>query len=323
MVSVTDLITFLQAAHVAQDTACSLEARGGILLVAYPEQLKTTMVNAAYRVYPEVHRTSDMNVQDFSAFRRDLLTQRYDSVAFLDYQKIWERDDRTSKGVEGVIRALADEGWYGVLAGQQLKGTPARCFFVLCLTPTLYDSSLQRWTESGFLRRFLTIRYVFKGRRLLEEAIKEGRHYQFQTAMPIMRPMVPLPYEVTKEESDAIAPLLVQQRSLLALEMLLRIYNTLRWHFECKLAQPAGTAMEFLQGMASLFTTEGGEVVVNEKEDWKKPEFVSVRTGQPIKPTEEVIEQFRTRQRAGNFVPPELVSVKNGEPLKRKRKAAR
>lgn len=260
--TISELITFLQAAHVAQDTDWELDARGGIMLIAYPEQLKTTILQKALRRYPEVLLVSDMNVREFSDIREDLLTQRFDTIGFLDYQKVWERDDRTSSNVEGVIRALTDEGWHGTLGGKQIRGAAARAFMVLCMTPGLFNQKADGWQKTGFMRRFLSLKYIFKDRRILEESIKAGRAYQLGAVPPVIRPINRLQYTVTPSEADYIGLALKDQKGLVALQVLLRIYNTLKWHYDTQMKEP-DRGMQLLMNVVPMLMPEGGELTID------------------------------------------------------------
>lgn len=263
--TISDLVTFIQAAHVSQDTNWDLQARGGVMLVSYPEQLKTSILSASLGRYPEVMLVSDMNVREFSDIREDLLTQRYDTIGFLDYQKVWERDERTSANVEGVIRALTDEGWNGTLGGKQMKGAPARAFLILCMTPGLYNAKLDNWKKNGFHRRFIAMHYQFRDRRLLEESIKQGRSYQLSIRQHIMRPTNRLTYKVTESEANFIQLALKEQKGLVALQLLLRIYNTMKWHFDEVMKEP-DRAMQLLMNIMPMFNSEGGDLTADNVE---------------------------------------------------------
>ncbi len=259
-----ELIMFLQAAHVGQDTNWDLDSRGAIALVAPPEALKTKCVENALRPYPEAQTTSDMNVKDLAVFRDDVLSSHYDTLAFLDYQKLWERDERTSANVEGAIRAFVDEGWQG--PGEKGKHkTLAKCFMILCMTENMYDSKYEQWKRNGFGRRLLVLKYHFRDRRLLADAIKQGHSYQLSTQHAIPRPTNRLLYSVTKEEADYVELSLKEQRGLIPLQMLLKIYNTLKWyHDEIKNDRDGG--MRLLMNVLPLLHPQGGELVVKREE---------------------------------------------------------
>jgi hypothetical protein len=262
--TVEELVYFLQAAHVSQDTDWDLEARGGVILDAYPEQLKTTLVHRAYRYYPEVRMLSDINAREMQNLREALITARYQSMAFLDYQKVWERDERTSANTEGVIRALCDEGWQG---HANMHGAMARSFIIMCITPHLWELRKDTWERNGFRRRFLHIQYVFEERALLETAIVEGHSFRLKPQQPIMRPLMgKIPYRVQKNESDYIKHALQTQRYLIPLQMVLRVYNTLKWHFdECVGEKDRG--MQVLMNVAPLLGEHPGKLVLERKAD--------------------------------------------------------
>jgi hypothetical protein len=263
---VSEVITFIQACHVGRDTDCDLTEAGGVMLVSYPEHLKTTIASRALRPYPEAMVVSDMNVREFSDIREDLLTSRYDTIGFLDYQKVWERDERTSANVEGVIRALTDEGWHGTLGGKTIKGPAARCFMVLCMTPNLYSAKVSQWNKTGFSRRFIALNYVFRDRRVLEAAIKQGHKYQLSLEHAIPKPTNRLLYTVTTSEADYIGEALKDQRGLVGLQLLLRAYNAMKWYYdECRREKDRG--MQVLMNIVPLMTENGGFLEVDRPEE--------------------------------------------------------
>lgn len=256
----SELMLFIQAAHVGQDTNWDLDSRGAIALVAPPEALKTKCVENALRPYPDAQTTSDMNVKDLSVFRDDVLSSYYHTLAFLDYQKLWERDERTSANVEGAIRAFIDEGWQG--PGEKGKHkTLAKCFMIMCMTEHMYDSKFEQWKRNGFGRRLLVMKYHFRDRRILAEAIKQGHSYQLSTENAIPYPSNRLLYKVTPAEADYIELALKDQRGLIPLQLLLRVYNSLKWYFD-EVRNQKDRGMQVLMNVLPLLQPQGGELAV-------------------------------------------------------------
>lgn len=258
--TVAEIITFIQAAHVGQHTNWDLDSRGGIILSAYPEQLKTRIVERALAVYPNALCVSDMNMRELGDMRSDLITQRYTTIGFLDYQKVWERDERTSSNVEGGIRALTDEGWQGYASNARIA-TKAKCFMVLCITPTMWEDKAQEWKRNGFARRMLFMSYRFDDRAALEAAIKEGHTYQLSIEHAIPQPAERLLYSVTESEAEYISLALKSQRSLIPLQLLLRVYNTLKWFYD-DVKKERDRGMQLLMNMCPLLSQDGGVITL-------------------------------------------------------------
>ena len=260
--TVQEIVTFLQAAHVSQETDWGFEERGAIALVAAPEQLKTTILMAALKRYPDVQLVSDMNTREWGNLKDDLVSKRFMTIGFLDYQKIWERKEATSLNTEGCIRAMVAEGWTG-LAEKARFSMLARAFVVMCMTPSFYESREHGWVKTGFMRRVLLMHYGFDDRRLLLDAVKDGHPlrlgYEGHVEMPLGSKFR---YDVTESEKDYIELALREQGvPVIPLELLLRTYNALKFHYDV-VRKERDKAMQVLMNLIPMFSERGGRLAI-------------------------------------------------------------
>src|SRR6266849_1514734 len=105
------LIEILDAAHLIVFVDSPYLQRGGIMLVGPPETLRTTVIDIALKQHPGALRLSDLNMKSLTGMKDDFTNGRYSTVGFLDYQKLYERNQSTSSNMEGTIRQMIEEGF--------------------------------------------------------------------------------------------------------------------------------------------------------------------------------------------------------------------
>ena len=265
-----ELIQFIQAAHVSQQTDWNFEARSGIILCAPPESLKTTIVLKALDNYNNTDCLSDMNARQFNNYRDRLLNGRFHTLAFLDYQKVWERDESTSANTEGIIRALTDEGWKGHPERSEFSML-ARAFIVLCITSSMWEERAKHWERTGFSRRFLFMHYRFTDLETLVDAIGENHPYQLSHDAQVRWPSDRIPMTVDDKEFQFLRLALKKQVGVLVpLQFLKRIYNTLKWHYAQTMPNDKEGAERVFMNCMPLLKPEGGALVIKNP----RPELV-------------------------------------------------
>jgi hypothetical protein len=174
------LIEFLDAAVNTKEVAGPYEERGGIMLVAYPGSLKTTIVRAAVKPYPAVMVRSDMNVQQWIKIRDDFVTGRYHGLAFTDFEKIYQRHASTSAHIEGIVKGLVAEG-YGISPNgdPRCPVIPAYAMVIGAMTNACMELRYDEWQKSGFLRRFIWLTYTVTNQNKISEAISRWEKIDF------------------------------------------------------------------------------------------------------------------------------------------------
>lgn len=269
-VSVTEVVRFLQAAHVSQWTEWPYQQRGAIVLNAYPEQLKTTILKNALKHYNQQECLSDLNAQQLENIRGELIKGNVRTLGFSDFQKVWERDERTSANTEGIIRALTEEGWEGLPSRGNRRGMPpARACCMLCVTPDFYESRYDAWRKNGMLRRTIMLSWRISDQEIaqIQNCICAGQLFRHAEDSYIPIPSENIPMLVTEEEGGWIRDFVngsERGSGKLTKQVLLhRTFNTLKWFYRnFRPQQGDEEATRLFRAVLTLAGPHGGEVVL-------------------------------------------------------------
>lgn len=232
------------------------------MLVAPPGAFKTTITETMDE-FSGTQVISDLNVQSLIKMKEHFLSGHISTMAFSDFSKLYKRHGSVSSNVEGIIMALAEEGFRKAsFQSQSMSAIPARCAIIGGMTTSFFDSMVDQWDENGFLRRFLFCRYVIEGMDIVEGAINEWRKAEFDmdfvAKIPTNRTIA---YKIEKPEIDAITRMLRHQPNRLNASILLqKIYCVLKWKF----AKEPGKAMQIMKDFAPCLSKEGGVLVLRE-----------------------------------------------------------
>ena len=169
------LCEIIAATHTAYFVKSPIDDLGGLFLVAPSGHLKTT----AAEILSEFERTlviSDLTVKSLVSMRGSFLGGHVRTLIFSDYAKIYKRHGSVSSNIEGIIMALASEGFRKpAFSDQRIQSTPARATIVGCMTPEFKEVHDEEWENSGFLRRFLWSYYHIEHPEFLEDALAQWR----------------------------------------------------------------------------------------------------------------------------------------------------
>jgi len=230
------LLEILDAAHLSCYVSGPFPERSGIMIVGPPESLKTAMMNQVFKNHPDASIMGDANVKTLTDMRPDLLSGKFNTIAFPEYPKLYERRADTAKHVEGTIRQLVDEGFMRPsFLDQRSAAAPARCLVVGAMTENFYGMHFNEWMNSGFLRRFLWCIINIKNRRPLMTAIRGWERMDlgvYQTNVP-GNGSIPFHKDATiatelenmiRDQPGQATPLILMQK----------IYSVLAWKYDKK-----------------------------------------------------------------------------------------
>lgn len=243
------LLDVLDAAHLSVYVSGPFPERGGVMIVGPPESLKTSMMNKVFTNHPDASVMGDANVKTLTDMRPDLLSGKYNTIAFPEFPKLYERRADTAKHVEGTIRQLVDEGFIRPsFVDQRAASSPARCLVIGAMTEGFYSLHFKEWLDSGFLRRFIWCVINIRNRRPLMAAIRDWERLDlgsYQTKVPgsgsipfHKNPVIASELEaMIREQPGGATPLILMQK----------IYSVLRWKYE---ANEPGKAINILRDFA-------------------------------------------------------------------------
>lgn len=228
------LIEIVTATHLAQYVTTSHPQRGGLMLVSPAGQLKTSLIETLDH-YPDAKVVSDLNVQSLIRMRDDLVAGSIKTLAFTDLEKIFKRQASVAANVEGILMALAEEGFRKAsFQDQRMVAVPARATIVGGMTLRCYETHAADWADNGFARRFLFLHYQCSNVWKLEQAIRKWERYAPPEAFsPVVPSTRQIPYLVTDAQHRLIDRALKHQRSQLSPRVLLqKIASVLNWKFK-------------------------------------------------------------------------------------------
>jgi hypothetical protein len=156
------------------------EERGGIFLIAPGGQWKTTM-SYSLDSYSDALCLGDINVKSMHFLRDQILGGTYRTLVFGELEKLYARNPATAINIEGCLKQLAEEGLrHFSFEDPRSARMPARALIIGALTPSIYGRFVSGWSESGFLRRFLRIKYAMEDSKIILDAVEKWQKITFE-----------------------------------------------------------------------------------------------------------------------------------------------
>jgi len=261
VVPVAALLDVLCAAHLSNYVRTGIEDRGGIMLVGPPGTFKSTLLGVVGRQYHDSLQLSDVNVQTLTNFRSQIASGNIKSLVLPEMYKLYERHSSTASNLEGTLRALVAEGFYGAsFQDQRINRLTARAVVLGAMTDAFIEFRFKVWEETGFNRRFLWPLFRLEDPDALERAIVEGRLIDLGfRAPPLPTPQV-IADETTESERAALRPLLKHQPGgsphALQLSLLVKILAALKWWYK-RDGRPNGAATDTMRLFARMLGKGG------------------------------------------------------------------
>lgn len=255
------LCEIIDAAHLTNKVQNVYGQRGGLLVVAHPGSLKTSILEYVLDEYPNTFVLSNVNMPKLDSLRDDMTSNKYATMGFPEFETIYARDQRTAMSVEKTISQLVDEGWRNPsFIDPRAGGLKSRILVVGCMTPSFYESHFNRWQKNGFLRRFIVSIFAVHNPELITNAIKENRKLGLNGIPRKAVTANGIPYNVDNSEANFCHKLLKEQPDdKTPLILFLRIYAVLKWKYNS-----AAKAKAILQDFAPSLKREGGVLVLED-----------------------------------------------------------
>lgn len=226
------LIEVLSAAHLTRYVESNVfQQRGGLFLISPPGSLKSTLIKNALACYPDALRLSDLNVQTLGYIKNSFIEGKYSTLAFGEFEKLYQRNPATAKNIEGHLKAMAEEG----MSKQSFEDARSvsfetRIMIIGGITPGCYQRLFTGWMENGFARRFLWCSYVLDDPDAIMDAIDKWKSLSFGKTTKETPNNGVIDYAVTKAESAQIRTMLIggagQETPFVLLK---KIYSVLKW----------------------------------------------------------------------------------------------
>lgn len=266
----SSLLECLWAATQTHRVDSRFRSRGGIILVAPPGHLKTSILRSLEN-QTGVSGYSDMVTNDLAEARDLISSNKIHTLMLYDLQKLYERRSETVANVIGNIRAIADEGFTtttierGSAGGRAPNQKRARALILAATPPKHYRANLGEWRDTGFARRFLFSVYQLKHPEVITSAILADAPIQFMTrALQIPSNLeMPMAVLTKKEEAFLVSFLKYQDCDEVGLVLLKKMLTVLRWKYKYLVKEKDRTEEVMLDFRESL-GPEGGELIFDD-----------------------------------------------------------
>ena len=251
------LVEIIDAAHLTHFIVEGpFPQRGALMLVGPPGAMKTTFIKVALHEQPSALFLSDLNINSLMALRDSLVSGRYHTIAFPEYEKLYQRKADTASNVEGTIKQLIEEGFSRAsFEEQDAITTRARTLVVGAMTYSFYNKMIGPWRESGFKRRILWIGIKLSNPDKIMEAVRKWELIELDG---IVRryPSKAIPFDVTDGESRMIEKMLEGQWEATPYVLLKKIFAVLKW----KYSKEPGRALKIMKDLGTCIDNKLGVI---------------------------------------------------------------
>lgn len=208
----SNMIECLSAVHQSKFVNGDFTQRGGAMLVAPPGCLKTTLIRLSLEDYPDALTLSDLNVNTLTQLKNSLIDQRYTTLGFGEFEKLYQRNPATASNIEGHIKMLVEEGYSKAsFEDQRAQSMAAKCAVIGGITPSCYSRMITKWLENGFARRFIFASYTLANAEAIMEAIEKWKHLSLGRVILSAPGNKRIPYTITSDENRMIRRAIAQQ----------------------------------------------------------------------------------------------------------------
>jgi hypothetical protein len=226
------LIEVLSAAHLSRFVNHSIyQQRGGVFIVSPPGSLKSSLIRSALNGFPDALQLADLNINTLTMLKSSFIDGKYSTMAFGEFEKLYQRNPATAANIEGHLKAMVEEGFgKSSFEDQRMVMTESRVLVIAGITPSCYSRLHSKWMENGFMRRFLWCSYTLNDPNAITEAIHKWKPLTFGRVVKEMPANENIPYNVTTKESTKIRDLLKYQPSLeTPYTLAKKIFCVLKW----------------------------------------------------------------------------------------------
>lgn len=258
---ISSLLRFTCALQYTYLVDSPFKQRGGFLLIAGPGNMKSTIVEHSVKPFSNALAYSDLTLKQLAVLRSPIANGLYHTLGFIELEKLYARNMSVALNLEGVIKAMVEEGFSHFAFEDKRCWVPvARCYVIASVLDSLYRLNFARWQDNGFLRRFLIFKYNLSmdAKRKVREAIHEGQLIEMPPMFPI--PSTPIHFEITKDESKHLEMILgTDDMSFTPLNLTRKALVVLKWvHRQNRNGRKKQTPMECIEDLKDGLGPFGG-----------------------------------------------------------------
>jgi hypothetical protein len=131
------------------------------MLLAPPEHGKSELLKKFARI-ESVKITSDFNTSIFEEISMEAELGKIKTIIIPDFLRIVKKKYSTQANALTILNAITEEGWTGRLPLGRVVSKPVRMNVLTGLTRNEIIDKRHKWSQVGFMSRFLPISYTYK-----------------------------------------------------------------------------------------------------------------------------------------------------------------
>jgi hypothetical protein len=257
------LIEIIDACHLTKHLVNSpFPQRGGLMLVAPPAALKSTLIEETLSQYPNALTVTDLNINTLVKLRDDLISNRYATIAFEEFEKLYQRHSSTASNMEGSIKAMVEQGFNRAsFEDVRMGGIKAQVLIIGGMTPQFHSAKYDTWAKNGFARRFLWSIFTVDNPEVIMEAIHEWKRLNLWEGFSRRFPgLAGIPWKIEDSESRYLMSLTKDQPGQSTPYVLLKkVFCVLRWKYD---RTDPKRAMRIMKDFAPSLTKNGARLIL-------------------------------------------------------------
>lgn len=228
-----NLFRFLSAAHWSYLVDSRAPERGGVFLVAGPNNLKSNILESSLELVKGNGALlySDLTLKQLAVIRSEISAGKHHTLGFPEFEKLYARNAQVASNLEGVIKAMVAEGFsHFAFEDQRLAVQKARCFVLAAVLESIYRLRGSAWQENGFLRRFISIKYTLspEARKKLNDYILRGERIPFPRVLFL--PSSLIKDDTTRDEARKLQQIIGDDEAYMQLNLMRKCLVVMKWH---------------------------------------------------------------------------------------------
>lgn len=234
------IMKVLNAAHLTYLVGSEYSERGGIMLVASPGAIKSTILKQSFDGYGDWLYLTDLTTRQLGAMRSEMLDGRVRTLVFEEFAKLFARTNMgAGVNIEKHIQAIVAQGMSRPSYEDQMLATSTvRAFVCGGVVRALYETRFSDWKADGFARRFLWSTYEldFSMQDRMIVAALDNKKLPIKAALRFSSPASrTISYNVTAEEKKELRHICRHQPGIQdSLKLMGKILSVLKWRRERK-----------------------------------------------------------------------------------------
>lgn len=231
------VVEVLTAAHLAYlvDAPPAFSSRGGLMFVAPTGGLKTALTKTLDLWKPKAMVLTDLTIRQLGELRDDIAQKKICTLAFMEFPKIYARNQDVANNMEGALHLMADDGLRSLnFEPQNMTMNEAKALIVAAMPTKFYKKKWNQWCDSGWQRRFLWCHFQLADSEIIMQAVDQWTPIDFGKLIYAVPANGAIPFSTSDTDSKFIRGILRRTKAdyeAIPFILLKKIFSVLQWRY--------------------------------------------------------------------------------------------